>query len=311
MTSSLIIDSDGGIDDAVAILTLASSVKTKIALINATTGNVGAGQAYKNIVAILNLYGKKIEVSKGRGISLTGKRKRAHQVHGKDGLGNTFLVNSINNILNPLNSLEAFRRTIERNKTNKILAIGPLTNIASVFLRYPFLSCHLDEVWVVGGTFKLRADKGAAEEFNFYFDPRAAEIVFSAPVSIRLISFDVTERVLFDKEFIENFEKRKDEIWKFIFKILNFSYNFNRTKRGLSAAHLPDLVAACLFLNEGLADFRKTRVSIDKKAARIIKNPRGREVLLADNLRDKKIKEQALYGLLKLAVMRGERDEII
>ncbi len=305
MTSSLIIDSDGGIDDAMAILTLVSSTKTKVALINATTGNVGANQAYKNIVAILNLYGKKIEVSIGKDISLAGKRKRAHQVHGKDGLGNIFL--NIDNILNPLNSLEAFRRTIERNKTNKILAIGPLTNIASVFLRYPFLSCHVDEVWVVGGTFKLRADKGAAEEFNFYFDPRAAEIVFSAPVSIRLISFDVAERVLFDKEFIENFKKRKDKIWNFLFKILNFSYNFNRTKRKLSAAHLPDLVAACLFLNEDLADFRKTKVSIDKKAARIIRNPRGKEVLLADNLRDKKIKEEVLYNLLSLSDKRRKR----
>lgn len=300
MTSSLIIDSDGGIDDAAAILTLVSSAKTKIALINATTGNVEANQAYKNIVAILNLYGKKIEVSKGRGVSLTGKRKRAHQVHGKDGLGNTFLVNTIDDILNPLNSLEAFRRAIERNKANRILAIGPLTNIASAFLKYPFLCDHLDEVWMVGGTSKLRADKGAAEEFNFYFDPRAAEIVFSAPVSIRLISFDVTERVLFDKKFIGNFEKRKDEIWNFLFKILNFSYNFNRSKRKLSAAHLPDLVAACLFLNEGLADFRKTKVFIDKKTARIIKSPRGREVLLAVNLKNKKIKEQALYNLLSL-----------
>ncbi len=300
MTSSLIIDSDGGIDDAAAILTLVSSAKTKIALINATTGNVEANQAYKNIVAILNLYGKKIEVSKGRGVSLTGKRKRACQVHGKDGLGNTFLVNTIDDILNPLNSLEAFRRAIERNKANRILAIGPLTNIASAFLKYPFLCDHLDEVWMVGGTFKLRANKGAAEEFNFCFDPRAAEIVFSAPVSIRLISFDVTERVLFDKKFIGNFEKRKDEIWNFLFKILNFSYNFNRTKRKLSAAHLPDLVAACLFLNEGLADFRKTKVFIDKKTARIIKSPRGREVLLAVNLKNKKIKEQALYNLLSL-----------
>lgn len=300
MTSSLIIDSDGGIDDALAILTLVASRRVSIALINATSGNVGARQVYKNIIAILNLCGKKIQVSKGRNSSLDGKRKRVCQVHGRDGLGNTFLANTIK-VLNPLNALEAFKKTIETGEAKRILAIGPLTNIANAFLKYPFLCGHVDEMWVVGGALKTGKGEEITKEFNFYFDPQAAEIVLSAPVSIKLITLDVTKRVLFDKPFIKNFEKKKNsKLYDFFLKILNFSYCFNRTKRGLKAAHLPDLIAACLFLNESLVDFRKIRISIDKKTGHIIRSLKGKEILLADNLRIAKIKERAICNLLAL-----------
>ena len=303
MISAMIIDSDAGIDDALAILTLVGSNKFNISLINATSGNVTQEQAYRNIRAILGLAGKKIKVSKGNESSLSGKKKRAQLVHGRDGLGNTFLAAKVD-ILNPLKSPEAIERSIKRENVKKILTLGPLTNIAQAFIKYPSLENLLDEIWIMGGQIKVSGNTSAGGEFNFYFDPYAAEIVLSSAVKKRLITLDVTQRVLFDRSFIDSFIKKRNKIYDFIARILDFSYRFSCKKRGLKAAHLPDLVAACLFLNKRLCNFRKLKIDVDKKTGCLLEKSHGWEIWLATNLKRKEIKEMALCNLLKLGSRR-------
>jgi inosine-uridine nucleoside N-ribohydrolase len=300
MTFSLIIDSDGGIDDTLAILALVASKKVKVNLINATCGNVSVYQAYKNIVATLELVGKKIQVSRGRSASLNGVKKRAIAVHGEDGLGNTFLANEIN-VLNPLSAVKAFRKAIEIDGSRKILAMGPLTNIAIVFSKYPFLGRFLNEIWLMGGTLKERRNVKGGGEFNFGFDPQATDIVFSSCIPLKVVTLDATQKVLFDRSFIKHFEE-EGKIYNFLFKILNFSLLFNYAQKGIRAAHLPDLVTACLFLNEKLCRFKKIRVRFDKKTACLDFNRSlaNREILIAEDLKVDKIKKQALRYLLEL-----------
>lgn len=296
--TSLIIDTDGGIDDALAILVLLNAGQSKIKLINATGGNVDNKQAYKNIKALLHLCGRKIKVSRGRNISFSGRKKRDGAIHGTDGLGNTFLADYVK-IGKVPDAVSAFKKAIEKDGISKILAIGPLTNLADVFLKYPNLTEHIDEIWLAGGALGKKGSSGK-EEFNFYFDPQAVEIVFRTQALIKLVTVDVTGKILFGRNFIKNFEDKKGDIHRFILKILEFSYCFSYNKRGLKAAHLPDLITACLFLDENLAHFRKVRVSVDEKTGYIFENSAGREILMAENLNQTKIKEKALQSLLEL-----------
>ncbi|MFH1857092.1 MAG: nucleoside hydrolase [Candidatus Omnitrophota bacterium] len=296
--SSLIIDTDGGIDDALAVLALVNSKEADIKLINVTAGNVDNVQAYKNISAVLNLCGKKISLSLGQEASFSGKLKRPYNVHGSDGLGDTFLSKDID-ILNTLNAPTAFKEAIETG-VKKIFSAAPLTNVADFFLEYPELISQLEEVWLTGGVLKSGADMSAEGEFNFYFDPKAVEIVFSAGVEAKVVTMDVTKSVLFGRDFIKNFEGRKEKTFEFISRILNFSYEFNCNNKGLNGAHLPDLVSACIFLDKNLADFEKVKVVVGKNTGCLFKNQGGKDILTACNLKEKQIKEKALDILLGL-----------
>lgn len=180
MANRLILDTDGGVDDAQALLMLIANGRAPDA-ITTVFGNVGLAAATRNILDVLAIAGADIPVHAGADRPLVAAIVDATDIHGADGLGGAprpsaaatpagrdaveFLVSSL-------------RDAAARGERVDILAIGPLTNIALLLRRAPDAVEGLGTLIIMGGTLYGRGNITPAAEFNIYADPEAAAAVF-------------------------------------------------------------------------------------------------------------------------------------
>lgn len=188
----LILDTDGGVDDAQALLMLIAAGRTPDA-ITTVFGNVGLEAATRNILATLAVAGAKSPVHKGAGRPLTQAIIDAKYIHGEDGLGGA---------PRPLETGSAasedaigFLRTTFREAGNRgekvdILMIGPLTNLALALRLEPAIINGIGQLTIMGGTVYGRGNTTPAAEFNIYADPEAAAVVFSADIEIVVVPWE-------------------------------------------------------------------------------------------------------------------------
>jgi len=149
----LIIDTDPGIDDAVAIAIALFSEKLDVKLITTVAGNVSLDLVTENTLKLLTFFGKDIPVAKGLSEPLLQKFDDAKNVHGASGMdGYDFGDPNRNNLLEE-HAVNAMRRTILESDTKvTIVAIGPLTNAALLLKMYPEVKKNIDEIVFMGGS---------------------------------------------------------------------------------------------------------------------------------------------------------------
>jgi purine nucleosidase len=180
----LILDTDGGVDDAQALLMLIANGRTPDA-ITTVFGNVGLAMATRNILATLAVAKAVAPVHAGAGRPLTQAVTDAKHVHGDDGLGGA---------PRPAETGEAasqdavgfliatFRAASAKGEKVDILMIGPLTNLALALRLDPTIINGIGQLTIMGGTVYGRGNSTPAAEFNIYADPEAAAIVFGADI---------------------------------------------------------------------------------------------------------------------------------
>lgn len=190
--NKLILDTDGGVDDAQALLMLIAAGRTPDA-ITTVFGNVGLEAATRNILATLAVVGAKTPVHTGAGRPLTQAIIDAKYIHGEDGLGGA---------PRPLHTAEiasddaiGFLRQTFRDAGNSghkvdILMIGPLTNLALALRLEPSIINGIGQLTIMGATVYGRGNTTPAAEFNIYADPEAASVVFSADIEIVVIPWE-------------------------------------------------------------------------------------------------------------------------
>lgn len=195
----VLIDTDPGIDDAVAIMFAIGSGELDVKAITTVSGNLTADRCSVNARKVLELVGAgHIPVAKGMQTPLVRPYPRDPFSHGDDGLGNLGL---------PEPSLiedERFAPDLIVETVNAhageitILGLGPLTNIALAVMRDPGLPRKVKELIVIGGAYgfdsagSLRATgDNPASEWNIYVDPEAAKIVFEAGFELTALGLDV------------------------------------------------------------------------------------------------------------------------
>lgn len=199
MTSrSIIIDTDPGQDDAFAILLALSSPEIEVLGITAVAGNVGIDKAELNARKLCELAGRP-DVPVFRGCDRPLKRDlcTAEHIHGETGLNGADLPAPAM----PLQAKHAADWIVETvmaapEGTVTLCPLGPLTNIASAFVREPELAGRLRDVVLMGGGFFQGGNVTPAAEFNIYVDPHAADIVFRSGVPITMMPLDVTHKAL-------------------------------------------------------------------------------------------------------------------
>ncbi|MGV3651051.1 MAG: nucleoside hydrolase [Devosia sp.] len=187
MTNRLILDTDGGVDDAQALLMLLANDRAPFA-ITTVFGNVGLDAATANILDVLAVAGSDIPVHAGADRPLVAPIVDARDIHGEDGLGGATRPDSaaepagldgVGFLADALLEAAAIGERID------ILAIGPLTNIALMIRLAPEAVEGLGTLTVMGGTLNGRGNITPAAEFNIYADPEAAAAVFrSVPTVI-------------------------------------------------------------------------------------------------------------------------------
>lgn len=188
----LILDTDGGIDDAQALLLLIAHGRAPD-LVTIVFGNVGLDQAAENMLATLAVAGAEIPVHKGAARPLLQPVIDAKQVHGEDGLGGAPRPAGIgrpasDDAIGVLR--KSFRRAAASGRRTDIMLIGPLTNLAHALRLEPAIVNGIGRVTIMGATLNGRGNTTPAAEFNIYADPEAAQIVFSTPLDMIIVPWE-------------------------------------------------------------------------------------------------------------------------
>jgi purine nucleosidase len=185
MAHKLILDTDGGVDDAQALMMLIANGKTPDA-ITTVFGNVGLEAATRNILTVLQVAGKAtVPVHTGADRPLTQTIIDAKYVHGEDGLGGAPRPETIPEAAGDDGvgyMIDTFRAAAKAGDKVDILMIGPLTNLALALRLAPDIVPGIGQLTIMGGTVYGRGNTTPAAEFNIFADPEAAAIVFGADI---------------------------------------------------------------------------------------------------------------------------------
>jgi purine nucleosidase len=193
----IIIDTDPGLDDAVAILLALASPELEVAAIIAVAGNVPLGVTEANARAICELAGRPdIPVYAGCFRPMTRPPITAEHFHGESGLG-TLVLPAPTLPLRPDHGVDATIELLRREPAKSIAwcALGPLTNVAMALIKAPDIVERVGELVLMGGASRALGNVTPAAEFNIHADPHAAQIVFESGLPITVVPLDVTHQV--------------------------------------------------------------------------------------------------------------------
>ncbi|NOZ33362.1 MAG: nucleoside hydrolase [Alphaproteobacteria bacterium] len=266
MSQKIIIDTDPGQDDAVAILlALASPAELDVLGVVAVAGNVGLSQNAKNALKVVELSGRtEVGVYAGCAGPMRRKLVTAEHVHGKTGLDGPDLPEP-KITLQPEHGVDFIVSTLraEPAGTVTLCALGPLTNLAMAFIKAPDIVTRVEKIVLMGGAYFEVGNITPAAEFNIYVDPEAAHVVFTSGVPIVQIPLDASHGVLTTRERLAGFRTPGNRTGQAVAEMLSFSERFDLEKYGSIGAPLHDPCVIAYLLEPDLFKGRKINVSIE------------------------------------------------
>ena len=188
----LILDTDGGVDDAQALLLLIAAGRVPSA-VTTVHGNVDLEHATRNMLDTLAVAGAAVPVHAGAAQALVQERVRAHHVHGEDGLGDAprpsrtadvASSDAVGFLVSTLDEAAAMGDRVD------LLMIGPLTNLALALRRAPGITRGIGQLTIMGGTVYGRGNVTPVAEFNIFCDPEAAAVVFGAAADTVVVPWE-------------------------------------------------------------------------------------------------------------------------
>jgi purine nucleosidase len=193
MRTPLFIDTDPGVDDALALLMALGAPAIEVVAVAGVAGNVGLDLVMRNLVAVLDAAGAPdIPVHAGCDRALLGDQRDAAGFHGSNGLGGIDVPSSARRIDGEHAAVALARMARARPGELTLLALGPLTNIAVALALEPGLPRLLRRTVVMGGTIRGQGNVTAVAEFNAWADPEAAHRVFAGGLRPELVSWETT-----------------------------------------------------------------------------------------------------------------------
>ncbi|MBU1305333.1 MAG: nucleoside hydrolase [Alphaproteobacteria bacterium] len=208
MTRQVIIDTDPGLDDAVAILFALSCGAFEVLGLTTVAGNIGLERTTANAGGLLAAAGRSdIPVISGAATAMLRDNIDAIVVHGDDGLRGLKLPTPL--VPAKADAVEWLAETLAAAPIGsiEILALGPLTNIARLVIHHPSAAARIGGLIVMGGTIDEPGNAGPASEFNFASDPEAVATVLRADIKTTIVPLDVTRRVRADRDYVEALRK--------------------------------------------------------------------------------------------------------
>ncbi|WMT86089.1 nucleoside hydrolase [Pelagibacterium sp. 26DY04] len=266
MARKIIIDTDPGQDDAVAILlALASPEEIDVAGIVAVAGNVGLAQNAKNALKVVELSGRRdVAVYAGCAPPMMRELITAEHVHGQTGLDGPDLPEPKLR-LEAQHGVDFIIDTIRREpeKTVTLCALGPLTNLAMALIKAPDIAERIEEIVLMGGAYFEVGNITPAAEFNVYVDPEAAKTVFACGAPITMMPLDVTHQMLGTPERVAAFSAVGNRSGAAVAAMLGFSERFDLKKYGWSGAPLHDPCVIAYLLAPEIFKGRVCNVEIE------------------------------------------------
>lgn len=262
----VIIDTDPGHDDAIALI-LADCL-TEVVGVTTVAGNAALPHTTHNALRILELLESKAEVHQGEAIPLKGAAQLATEVHGHDGLGGVELPEPKRE-MSGLHAVDYLLDAVEPDIW--VVPIGPLTNIARVIQRDPQWVHRIAGLSIMGGS-ATGGNVTPSAEFNIYFDPEAADIVFRSGANLRMCGLNLTMQVQISPQDVAEVKCDPDNNPLHEFANQNFRCVFERLQQltGDAALAMHDPCAVLAVSHPHLFKFtpRSVQVELDGSLTR-------------------------------------------
>ncbi len=263
MTQKIIIDTDPGQDDAVAILLALASPELDVLGITAVAGNVPLALTEKNARKICELAGRPdIPVYAGAARPLMRELVTAEYVHGKTGLDGPDLPEPTMP-LQQGHAVDFIIDTLRSNDEVTLCALGPLTNIAMAFVKAPDIVERVREIVAMGGGLFEGGNTTPVAEFNIYVDPHAAQTVFKCGRPITLMPLDVTHQCLTTAKRVAAFRALGTRTGEATASLLDFFERFDEQKYGTDGGPLHDPNVIAWLLQPELYEGREINLEVE------------------------------------------------
>jgi inosine-uridine nucleoside N-ribohydrolase len=260
----VIIDTDPGTDDAMAILLALNSPELKVEALTVVPGNVDGRQGLENALKIVSLAGRcDVPVAAGAQHPLDQKLITAQYWHGRNGLANVELPASKCKV-DPRFGPDLIIQLVHQYPHQiTLIPIGPLTNIALAVSKDPSIVSLVKNIVIMGGSISGGNVDGAAEA-NIYGDPEAAQIVFNAGWMVTMIGSDVGERTLITRKDLAQLRSTHGPENDFISEIVDF-YVARSEKNGWSGAAMYDPLAVATAMDPTFCTLKDMHVDVETK----------------------------------------------
>jgi inosine-uridine nucleoside N-ribohydrolase len=260
----LILDTDPGIDDALAFILLKAMPEISLQAITTTHGNTTVQKCTENALKLVELLDmENIPVAEGAHEPLVKTLSVAEETHGDTGLGHAVLpAPKIKPVAS--NAANLIIDIVNANPSEiTILCIGPVTNLALALLKEPSLRKKIKNVVSMAGTIHYPGNATPSSEYNVFCDPEAFDILLRSGIDLTIVPLDVTYKCLFTKAHIERLKGAREDIRTFIDRATAFYMDFHLEYQGIEGCAINDPLAAAILLKPELVAMRDYYVDIE------------------------------------------------
>ncbi|XP_058752076.1 probable uridine nucleosidase 2 [Vicia villosa] len=296
----IIIDTDPGIDDAMAIFLALRSPEIQVIGLTTIYGNVYTTLATRNALHLLEIAGRTdIPVAEGSHVTLTKgtKLRIADFVHGADGLGNQNFPPPNGK---PIDE-SAAEFLVNQAKANPgkvtVVALGPLTNIALAIQMDPEFAKNIGQIVLLGGAFAVNGNVNPAAEANIFGDPDAADVVFTSGADVLAVGINVTHQVVLSGSDREKLASSKGKFAQYLTGILEVYFSYHCDAYNTNGVYLHDPTALLAAVDPSLVTCTEGAVRVQTSGI-----TRGLTILYNKQKRFEEVTEWSNMPTVKVAV---------
>lgn len=261
----IIIDTDPGVDDAMAIFVALRSPEVEVIGLTTIYGNVYTTLATRNALHLLEFAERTdIPVAEGSHVTInkTTKLRIADFVHGADGLGNQNFPSPKGREIDQSAPVFLVEQANLYPGKVTIVALGPLTNIALAIQLDPVFSKKIGQIVVLGGAFSVNGNVNPAAEANIFGDPDAADIVFTSGADVLAVGINVTHQVILTDADRDTLAQSGRKFAQYMSKILGFYYSYHHDAYAIQGVYLHDPTALLAAVNPSLLTYTEGAVRV-------------------------------------------------
>ena len=264
MTKRIILDTDPGIDDSLAIFLALTSPEVTLEGLSVVHGNSSTEQGTINALSVLELAGAShVPVYKGCELPLVQPSLLAPETHGEQGIGYAKLSAPQTKPQVQKGSDFLIEKIMSSPGEITLVAIGPLTNIALAIRQEPRIVENVKEVFIMGGAIRHEGNTTALAEFNTYVDPHAAHMIYHSGMPITLTPLDVTYECIFLPDDLNRLLKINSPITKFIADATRFYMEFHDEYQKIEGCVINDPMTLALTFMPEICDYQSLYVDVD------------------------------------------------
>jgi inosine-uridine nucleoside N-ribohydrolase len=264
MAYRIILDTDPGIDDALALFLALASPEVQLEAVTTVSGNVSVEHTTRNALTLLELAGRAdIPVARGCERPLVSALARADDVHGNNGLGGVLLPEPQRKPLAKHAVDVIIEKVLASPGEIALVAVGPLTNLALAIRQEPRLIQAVREVVIMGGALRVPGNITPTSEFNIFADPHAAHAVLHAGWPMRLVTLDVTNRTLFERADVAQLAANGHPVTALMLQMVDYYCDIFGGEERLTALQMHDPLCLAAAFRPDLVTWERAYVDVE------------------------------------------------